>query len=78
MKPGAALQTPSSFIDSFIDPVSEPFPPTALRRSHAQTGRDSSSSYKIDYVIVIKNFLNPEGHQNGITGSKVTSILLKG
>ena len=29
--------------------------------------RDSSSSYEIDYVIVIQNFLNPEGHQNRIT-----------
>ena len=25
-----------------------------------------SSSYEIDYFIVIKNFLNPEGHQNTI------------
>ena len=40
--------------------------------------RDNSSSYKIDYVIVIKTFLNPEGHQNLINGSKVTAILLKG
>ena len=46
---------------------------------HAQTVRDSSSNYKIDYVIVIKNFfLNIEGHQNPINGSKVTAILLKG
>ena len=37
-----------------------------------------SSSYKIDYCIVIKNFLNPEGHQNPMSGSKVTPILLKG
>ena len=37
-----------------------------------------SSSYKIDYVIVIKNFLNPEGHQNPFNGSKVTAILLNG
>ena len=58
--------------------VSQPFPPTALRRRHAQTVRDSTSSYKIDYVIVIKNFLNPEGHQNPISGSKVTAILQKG
>ena len=49
-----------------------------LFKSYAQTVRDSSSSYKIDYVIVIKNFLNPEGHQNPINGSKVTVILLKG
>ena len=40
--------------------------------------RDSTSSYKIDYVIVIKNFLNPEGNQHRISGSKVTAILLKG
>ena len=52
--------------------------PTALRRRHAQTIRDSSSSYKTDYVIVIKNFLNPKGHQNPISGSIVTAILLKG
>ena len=58
--------------------MSHPFPPRALRRRHAQTVRDSSSSYKIDYVIVIKNFLNPEGHQNRIIGSKVKAILLKG
>ena len=49
-----------------------------LRRRHAQTIKDSSSDYKIDYVIVIMNFLNPEGHQNPISGSKLTAILLKG
>ena len=27
---------------------------------------------------MIKNFQNPEGHQNPISGSKVTAILLKG
>ena len=58
--------------------VSQPFPPTALWRSHAQTGKDSSSSYKIDYVIVIKKFLDPKGHQNPVSCSKVTAILLKG
>ena len=58
--------------------MGHPFPPTALRRRHAQTVRDSSSSYKIDYVIVIKNFLNPERHQNRMSGSKGTAILLKG
>ena len=54
------------------------FPPTALRRRHTQMVRHSSSSYKIDYGIGIKNFLNSEGHQNHISGSKVTTILLKG
>ena len=27
---------------------------------------------------MIKNFLNPEGHQNPFSGSKVMAILLKG
>ena len=27
---------------------------------------------------MIKTFLNPEGHQNPISGSKVTAILVKG
>ena len=27
---------------------------------------------------MIKNFLNPEGHQNPISGSKVTAILQRG
>ena len=38
--------------------------------------RDRAS--KIEDVIVIKNSLNPEGHQNPIIGSKVMAILLKG
>ena len=62
----------STFI---IHSPSEPFPPIALWRRPAQTVRDSSSSYKIDYVIVIKTFLNPEGHKNRISGS---NVLLKG
>ena len=40
--------------------------------------RESSSSYKIDDVIVIENFLNPEGHPNLISGSKVTAIITEG
>ena len=48
-------------------------PPTPLRRRHPQTVIASTSSYKIG----IKTFLNPEGHQHRITGSKVTAILLK-
>ena len=58
--------------------MSQPFPPTALRRRHAQPVRGSSSSYEIDYVIVMKTFLNPKEHQNRISGSKFTAILLKG
>ena len=39
--------------------------------------RDSSLSYKIDYVIVMKSFPNPEGHTNCMSGSKDTVILLR-
>ena len=47
----------------------EPGPGNDHRRASGQP-----SSYK----IVIKNFLNPKGHQNPISGSKGTAILLKG
>ena len=40
--------------------------------------RDSSSSYIIDYVLGIKNYEYPKGHQHHITGSKFTVIVLKG
>ena len=75
LDPGEArgCSTNTSVINSFINLV-----PTALRRRHAQAVRDSSLSYKIDYVIAIKILLDPEGHQNGITGSKVPAILVKG
>ena len=56
---------------------SHPFPLTALRRRHAPRVKDSILSYKIDDVIVIENFLNLEGHQNCISGSKVAVILIK-
>ena len=66
-------------INSFvINWFSHPFPLTALRHRHAQTVRDSSLSFKIDYVIVMMRFINREGHQNCISGSKVTVILLMG
>ena len=54
------------------------FPSTALWCRHAKTVRDSTFNYKIDYDIIIKNILNPEGHQNPFSGSTVTAILLKG
>ena len=68
-----ALHTPS-----LIDSVSDHFPPTAFCRPHSQTVRNSPSIYKIEYVIVMQNFLNPKEHQNRIIGSEVMAILLKG
>ena len=77
--PGEAggWSTNTSVTHWFIDSFSHPLVPAALRRRHAQTVRDSSSSYKTDNFIVKKNFLNLKWHQNHITGTKVTAILMK-
>ena len=40
--------------------------------------KSCSGQLKIDGLIVIKNFLNPKGHQNCVSGSKDMAILLKG
>ena len=40
--------------------------------------KDSTSSYKIDYNIMIKAFLNTEGHQNPFCGSKKYGHLTEG
>ena len=34
--------------------------------------------HKIDYLTILEEILNLEGHQNRITGSRVTAILLNG
>ena len=39
---------------------------------------DGAFNHKIEYVTIFSEILNPEGHPNCITGSKVTSILLHG
>ena len=54
------------------------FPSTALRRLRAQTVRDSSSSYKIDYVIVIQNFLKSRRASKSHQWFKIPVISLKG
>ena len=76
MSPGAArgCSTNTSVTYSLTDSLTDPLVPTALQHRHAKTVRDRSSSYK----IVIKNFVNPKGHQNPISGLKVTAIILKG
>ena len=51
--------------------------PPCIRR-HALMVGDGASSHKIDYVSKFKEILNLEGHQNRITGSRVTAILLNG
>ena len=44
--------------------MGDPFPPTALQSRHAQTVKDSSPSYKIVYIQLVKTSLHPEGQQN--------------
>ena len=39
---------------------------------------DGAFSHDINYFTIFKEILNPEGHPNRITGSKVTAILLNG
>ena len=50
----------------------------SLRRRHALMIGDGAFSHKIDYVTIFKEILNPEGHPNCITGSRVTAIFLNG
>ena len=40
--------------------------------------RNGAFSHRIDYIAIFKEILNLEGHQNCITGSRVTAILLNG
>ena len=58
--------------------MSDPFPPTALRHRHAPMVGNGALSHKIDYITIFWEILNLEGHQNCITGSRVTAILLNG
>ena len=45
---------------------------SALWCHHGQTGKDSSSSYEIEYVTQVQDVLNPKAHQNCSIVSKVT------
>ena len=40
----------------------------SLPRRQALTVADGAFSHKIDYIIIFKEILNPEGHPNRITG----------
>ena len=50
----------------------------SLRRRHALAVADGAFSNKIDYVTFFWEIINPEGHLNRITDSKVPAILLNG
>ena len=40
---------------------------------HAQMVGNGASSHKIDHITIFQENLNLEGHQNRITGTRVTS-----
>ena len=39
---------------------------------------DGAFGHKIDYITIFRDILNLKGHQNCITGPKVTAFLLNG
>ena len=75
MKPGAALQTPPSLINSLSQ---SSFVKISLWRHHALMVKDDAFSHKIDYVSFLYEILNHEGHLNRFIGLKVTAILGNG
>ena len=60
---------------SLIHLLSHPLVSHSFTAAPRQDGL-RSFSYKNDYLLVTKNFLNPERYSNLINGSKVTAILL--
>ena len=48
-----------------------------LGRRHTPTVGNGAFSHKIDYIVILQEILNPEGHQNRIAGSRVTAIFLR-
>ena len=48
----------------------------SLRRRHALTVGNGAFSHTIEKVTILMEILNLEGHQNCITGLRVTPILL--
>ena len=64
--------------DQLIQSVSQPFPPTALRRHHAQTVRHNTSSYKKDYFIIIKTFSSPIGIKTPLVVQKLRPFYWRG
>ena len=48
----------------------------SLQRRQAQTVQDFASSHKKNYVKILSEIMNIEGHLNHTIGSKVTPILV--
>ena len=61
-----------------IHSLSDPLVKISLWSCHAQAVKNGASTHKTNYIDILKEILNPEGHQNHCIGSKVTAILLNG
>ena len=55
------------YLISFIDTLVK----ISLQRRHAQTDKDGASSHKTNYIGILSEILNLEGHLNSCIGSKV-------
>ena len=77
-KSGAALQTLSWFIHTFINLVTDPLWKLSWQRRQAQTVWDGASSNKTDNITKLFHILNLKGYQSQITNSKVMAILFNG
>ena len=75
-KPGNAPKTSLSLIISLISSAIL-FLPQLYGAATPKRFEVALLVVKIAYIIVIKTFLNPEGHKNTISGSKNSVILLK-
>ena len=64
----------SFVINSIIQQSSQSFTAPLREKERFEYG---ASSHQIDYVILKKTFIHPEGHHNWIIGSKVMIIVLK-
>ena len=72
---GAVLQTPLLLINSLIKSW---FVKISLWHRHAQMVEIGAFNHKINYITIFQEIPNLQGHQNCITASRVTAILLNG
>ena len=56
--------------------IEQSFSKISLQRRYAQTVENGASSHKTNYIEILPEILNLEGHINRCIGSKVTAILL--
>ena len=58
--------------------MTDPLVKISLRRRHAQTIENGASSHNTNYIDLLSEILNLDGHQNCCIGYKVMAILLNG